>query len=61
MANSQALKPIEVQPFRQYCERKGYFVVSTGPKEFVFIAGKHGKQVVPIEQGNREERRRCLQ
>ena len=57
----KALQPFEVAAFRNYCEHKGYVVTSAGPKEFVFIAGKHGTQRVPIVQGNRKERRQCLQ
>ncbi len=59
MASIKPLKHYEVAAFRVFCERKGYVIVSQGPKEFVFIAGKHGTQTVPIEpkQGTKEAAR----
>ena len=49
---AKQLKQYEVPAFRAFCEGKGYTVISQGPKEFVFIAGKQGKQVLPIVPGN---------
>ncbi len=46
------LKQYEVPAFRDYVEGKGYTVISQGPKEFVFIAGNLGKQVLPIVPGS---------